>query len=430
MAARPPGPPPRRAADRRAAGLVAAGAAAFAAAELLAAILIGRFFDWGRAEALLFFAFRPWLLLAAAVAAARWRLGRRLSLYGAALLLAALSETLLLIRLGASDPWSEMLRGMAGGALLAAAAEALVQAGRRWLGRFGRAIAAAAGAALLLVPGALRPYEAIVLGPGERTAAGPRPRVMLMTGLPLLWGEKGAFDPESRPAAAYRELQKEFSFEPVDVLDRASLAHGRLLLLAQPQRLSPAELAAVDAWIRGGGRAVILADPLLAWPSELPLGDIRRPPPVSLLGPLLGHWGLTLEPAAPGVVVDHWHGMRLRMQARGRFRDRADDCVVHREWLAFCQFGQGRALVIADADLMRDALWAPFGAERHRRTADNPAVVARWLDFAAGRERERIARRVAWADPGANRSIALAAATLPILVCGAGGLLLRRRRRR
>ena len=39
----------------------------------------------------------------------------------------------------------------------------------------------------------------------------------------------------------------------------------------------------------------ILTDPVLVWPSELALSDIRRPPPVGLLGPLLTHWGLRLE---------------------------------------------------------------------------------------------------------------------------------------
>jgi hypothetical protein len=87
---------------------------------------------------------------------------------------------------------------------------------------------------------------------------------MLMTGLPIVWGEAGPFDPASKPAAAYVELQREFAFRPVDVLDADSLGRGKLLFLAQPQRLAPAELAALDAWIRGGGRALILTDPMLA----------------------------------------------------------------------------------------------------------------------------------------------------------------------
>jgi hypothetical protein len=86
-----------------------------------------------------------------------------------------------------------------------------------------------------------------------------------MTGLPLVWGEKGAFDPDSRPAAVYAELDKAFDFRPVDVLDPATLERGRLLFLAQPQRLAPAELSALDAWIRSGGRALILADAPAAW---------------------------------------------------------------------------------------------------------------------------------------------------------------------
>ena len=425
MAARPPVPP--RPAELGGVGLVAAAAAGFAATELLAGILIGRFFDWGRAEALLFFVFRPWLLLAAAAAAARLPLRRRASLYALGLLLAGLCETLLVVRLGARSPWSELSRGLAAGAAVAAVADALVQAGRARLGRWGPAAAALTGAALMLVPGALRPYDAIVLGPAGQVHAGPRPTVLLMTGLPLVWGDKGPFDPRSRPAAAYRELQKEFDLVPVDILDQASLGRGKLLFLAQPPRLSAAELAALDNWIRTGGRALILADPALLWPSDLALGDIRRPPPVSLVGPLLSHWGLSLQPPDPaGKAVEPIGRSRLAMAAPGRFVSGGRACGVRQGGrIARCGLGRGTALVIADADLMRDDLWTAPGAsggERYRRTADNPAILADMLDGLAGLSRPR--PRVAWADPAASRGAALALALLPIVALAAAGLLL------
>ncbi len=102
--------------DRRfpLAALIAA-AAVYAAVELAAALAAG-FFLWGRAEALLFLALRPWLLLIAAFLVARYRAADRLLFYAAALFLAAASETLLLLGLGASNPWPQMLRGLAGGA--------------------------------------------------------------------------------------------------------------------------------------------------------------------------------------------------------------------------------------------------------------------------------------------------------------------------
>ena len=202
-----------------------------------------------------------------------------------------------------------------------------------------------------------------------------------MTGLPLVWGEEGPFDPGSRPAAAYSGLSKAFDFRPVDVLAPRTLARGRLLFLAQPQRLAPAELAALDAWIRGGGRALILTDPVLTWPSELPYGDIRRPPPTGLLAPLLGHWRLTLEPPAEaGEVVGRWNARRVLLDSPGRLRGSGPGCAVGEEdWTALCRLGRGKVRIVADADLLRDSLW--------NSGADNPAAVAEWLDEMLGRPR-------------------------------------------
>lgn len=279
--------------------------------------------------------------------------------------------------------------------------------------------AATAGAALLLLPA-----EARACNDAAPAEAGPS--VMLMTGLPLVWGEKGPFDSTARLQEAYSRLSQEFRFRPVDVLDATTLARGRLLFLAQPNRLAPAELTALDGWIRSGGRALILTDPMLSWPSELPLGDIRRPPPVGLLGPLLGHWRLALEaPAEPSEVGASWNGRRIRLQSPGRFRSSGPDCAVGPEgWTAVCRLGLGRVRLVADADLMRDSLWAPDGPERP--AAENPAVVGEWLDELAGTARHR--PRLAPAGGNGARRAWIAAAMLAVL---AGiGLLLHRRRNR
>ncbi|HEV2867019.1 MAG TPA: DUF4350 domain-containing protein [Allosphingosinicella sp.] len=413
------------------------GAAAFAAAELGAGLLVGRFFEWGRAEALLFFAFRPWLLLAAVlfVAASGWR--DRAIFYALALLTAAASESLLVLMAG-GWPWAEMLHGVAAGAALALLFDLLVQLGRRAGGRVGQAAAAGLIVAMLVLPGMLRPYEALALGPTAPRPAAEKPKLLLMTGLPLIWGEGGPFDPSSRPAAAYGALRDEFDVRPLDYLDARSLSAGSLLLLAQPRALEPAELAALDRWVREGGRALILTDPELLWPSRLPLGDIRRPPPVSLLSPLLGHWGLRLERAparsfAVEPVRDGEKVRRLTLAAPGRFHASGGGCRV--DWngyLAACRIGAGRALLLADADLLHDSLWAAptaRGTERHARLADNPLVVGAMLDRLEGRRRERAARAVQWQRPGLDRASVVLAALLPIVAAaGVAAASLRGRR--
>ena len=396
-----------------------AGAAAFAVAELGAALLAGGFFAWGRAEALLFLAFRPWLLLVAAVSIAGWHWRRRASFYLAALAAAGLAESFFLAALG-GRPWLEMLRGWAAGLVLAIAIDLLIQLGRHLAGRPGRWAAAVLALATLLIPGGLRPYEAVAIGPTEPRASAERPLLLLLTGLPLVWGEGGAFDPASRPAAAYSALQREFDIRPIDYVDVRSLAGARLMLVAQPRLLEPGELVALDAWVRDGGRALILADPDLRWPTRLPVGDHRRPPPASLLAPLLGHWGLALDEAAgPDLldeqVEDRSETRRLILAAPGRLAARGDCRRGAFAWLATCALGAGQVIVVADADLLRDDLWVVGENARHARLADNPLLVAGWLDRLAGLHRARADRPVRWIAAGASRPIALILAALPIL---------------
>ena len=409
-----------------------AGAAAYAAAELGAALVLAGFFPWGRAEALLFFAFRPWLLLGAAALMAGWGWRRRAAFYLLALAAAGLAESLFLTALG-GRPWLEMRRGWAAGLALALALDLMVQLGRRLGGRAGRWAAAALAALVMLLPGGLRPYESLAIGPVEPAAAAALPPLVMMTGLPLVWGENGAFDPSSRPAAAYTALQREFAIRPIDYLDASALADAPLLMLAQPRLLEPRELVVLDAWIRDGGRVLVLTDPDLVWPSRLPAGDPRRPPPTSLLSPLLDHWGLRLragegEPIVVAHLDDRGETRRLVLAAPGRFEASGPCRLGSQPWLADCRLGDGRALVVADADLLHDDLWAassPRGTARHARLADNVLVVAGWLDRLAGIERERSERAVEWRDVSASRGLALILAIVPILGLLAAARVLR-----
>ncbi|MGQ0559560.1 MAG: Gldg family protein [Sphingosinicella sp.] len=387
------------------------------------------FFAVGRADALLFLAIRPWLILVFAILVAGWRRRQRGLSYALAIGTAGLSESFLLQGLGGL-PWIEMIRGWAGAALFALAVDLLVQNGKRLAANWGLAAAALLGVIVLVLPGAMTPYEVIVIArdppPSEQ-----RPRLLLMTSLPLVWGETGPFDPASRPAAAFRYFEREFTVVPVDHLDARWLARARLMLLAQPQALTPRELVTLDTWVRGGGQLLILADPNLAWPSPLPTGDVRRPLRSNSLEPLFAHWGVEMTtPPNDGVEID-WQAwderpLRFALAGSGIFRFRPNGrCLFHgRTWLAFCRIGSGRALLVADADLLHDRLWTlPGGSgEAHLRTADNPLLIARWLDLLAGIQRPRVAREIAWIDPAANRGRALAIAVLPILLLLGGAL--------
>lgn len=408
-------------------------AGGYAAAELGLGLAAG-FFTLGRAEPLLFLFFRPWLLvvLAAALAGATLRL--RLGAGCAALLLAAAAETILIVMLGARGVATEALYGLAGGFLVYVLADLLVQGARRLVARFGRFLGAAAALALLASPLGMPLYEAVVLRPAAPDTRLERPPLMVMTGLPIIWGEGGAFDPASRPALAYRALGEAFALQPLDTLTPETLGTGDLLLLAQPRLLAPAELAALDAWVRGGGKAVILTDPMLAWPSALPLDDPQRPPSIGLLGPLLDHWGLRLEPGVSSglkerQVIVQGERRRLVMESPGRLAGTGGVCAVEESWLARCRIGAGEAIVLADADLLRDDLWAPIGPARHQRIADNPWLIADWLDLLDGSARQRAEVRVSWIAHDASRTFALAAAWAPILAALALALILRLKRR-
>lgn len=413
-----------------------AAAAAFAAAELGVTLIVGRFFEWGRAENLLFLAFRPWLILAAAllVAARPWQ--ERLLFYALAFPLAAAVHAALLAELGASEPWAGAGRAIVAGLAVAAIVDALVAVGRRRWGRKGTSAAAALVVLLLALPfGLARVHEEIALGDDSETAAAQRPVLHLLTALPIVWGEAGPFDPASRPAQSFVYLQREFDVRAIDALTPETLSEARLLLAAQPRLLAPEELVAFDRWVRGGGRALILTDPALAWPSDLPPGDVRRAPPVGLLGPLLAHWGVALEPSQrPHVLVDRTGGRRLALGVPGRFRVEGGDCETGPDWRARCRIGAGEAMLVADADLLHDLLWmapAEGGAGRAARLADNPLVVADWLDRLAGIDRPRVAGAVQWRDPEAPawRAVLAGLAVAGLALLLALGLRLFARRR-
>lgn len=192
-----------------------------------------------------------------------------------------------------------------------------------------------------------------------------------MTSLPLVWGDGASMESilsgGSQPAPIYRYWQGQYEIAAVDSLENLVRDDPDIVILAQPRAMDPADLTILDAWVRSGGNIIILTDPDLVWPSELPLGDPRRPLASGLLSPLLDHWGLELVADAEkrtdavnlrfGNHAFTTRGVgRLRPRTAGppsdaRCKPGAADFIVR------CSVGKGQATIVADADFLNAALW-------------------------------------------------------------------------
>jgi hypothetical protein len=205
-----------------------------------------------------------------------------------------------------------------------------------------------------------------------RDASVQRPQIGLMTTLPLQWQE-GEIDQiirnEGQPALAYQRLSEHFAMRAIDDFSASSLQNVDVLLLAQPRAFSPGEFADLDEWIRGGGRLLLLADPALRWESIYPLGDKRRPLFTSLMSPLFRHWGLELMLAmdvgdAPYQTYS-FGDETIRTATAGEWQKLSGaggECnVAATPILAECQIGKGRAILLADADLLDAVYWQASG---------------------------------------------------------------------
>ena len=184
----------------------------------------------------------------------------------------------------------------------------------------------------------------------ERPAA-ERPALLLLTSLPLIFGEQFSINGGS---PALKALGTRYRVIPISVTDQADLAKGKLLLMAHPSAQPAEDLVALDEWVRNGGRLLLLADPMLEWPSERPLGDTLRPPPMFMDTGLLAHWGLRLDaPDDRGAAKRELAGRGILTISPGRL---AGECRISRDRLvAHCDIGKGRATIVADADFLRGA---------------------------------------------------------------------------
>ena len=192
-----------------------------------------------------------------------------------------------------------------------------------------------------------------------------KPTLYVLTSLPLLFDEGFAVGPAKGEAAAF--LRAHYVLKPIDL--PSQLPPHATLLAAQPRALPAEELVALDAWVRGGGKMLLLADPMLEWPSERPFGDRTRPPLAYPDTGLLAHWGLRLEaPDKRGLVISNVWRSKAAFLSPGKLVASGQVCQTDDEGLiAQCMMGVGNVTVVADADWLNVASIDQAGA----RSADN-----------------------------------------------------------
>ena len=185
--------------------------------------------------------------------------------------------------------------------------------------------------------------------PPPPRASARRPALLLLTSLPLLFSED--FMLSARGSPALGRLGTSYRVVPISVADDKELAKGRLLLMAHPPAQTAENLVVLDEWVRSGGHVMVLADPLLEWPSKRPLGDPLRPPPMFTDTGLLAHWGLRLDaPDKRGPAQRNLGGYRIVTVSPGAL---SGGCAISSDRLvARCRIGLGSATIVADADFL------------------------------------------------------------------------------
>ena len=201
--------------------------------------------------------------------------------------------------------------------------------------------------------------------PGERYPLG------LMTSLPLYWADNAQIADLAagrRPPPWQRGvIEARYTLQPLDTLspvpalspdapDTDPLAGLERLAVIQPRGLSPADNVALDQWVRGGGRLLLVLDPALTGEYEAPLGDPRRPVDSALIPPVVARWGLA-------VAFDEAQDATVKRAALGKAQlplalagtititdPAAAVCALLAGGaVATCRVGKGKVTLVADA---------------------------------------------------------------------------------
>ncbi|GMN03209.1 hypothetical protein [Erythrobacter sp. MTPC3] len=236
-----------------------------------------------------------------------------------------------------------------------------------------RASALAIAAALLALPGCNGPAaEAETADPAAATETA-KPSLGVMSSLPLYWPLGASFTQITSGTADtpwQREvLEQRYDLVPLDTLtpiaalspdepDTDPLANLDQIAIVQPRGLAPADNAALDAWVRGGGQLLLVLDPALTAEYDLPLGDPQRPVATALIVPVVARWGLAMsftvqDTFAQGVrEVPLGEGAITIMQGGDlTVTDAAAaDCeIIAGNAVAKCAVGDGQVTLVADA---------------------------------------------------------------------------------
>lgn len=195
----------------------------------------------------------------------------------------------------------------------------------------------------------------------EESAPAGLPSLGLLGSVPIYWGEaadfSGLIDGSAHTHWARALLEEQFALSPIDFLSPEALAGFDFLFLAQPRALAASENVDLDNWVREGGRLLLFADPMMTGESRFSLGDRRRPQDVTLLSPVLSHWGLDMqfdENQPAGLRMADAGDQDIPVNLAGKLVGReAGSCTVAaNEVIARCVLGQGDVLVVADAAIL------------------------------------------------------------------------------